>query len=133
MNDAEKVIDKVSQLRLAGIRVSIDDFGTRYSSLNYLRRFPVSSIKIDQSFVRDLIPNYAPAIIDAIIGISQSFSLDVLAEGVETEIQCQTLSKLGCDKMQGFYFSRPLPAPAIEAMLVSGKFPLCTSILETKH
>jgi diguanylate cyclase (GGDEF)-like protein/PAS domain S-box-containing protein len=133
MNDAEKVIDKVSQLRLAGIRVSIDDFGTRYSSLNYLRRFPVSSIKIDQSFVRDLIPNYAPAIIDAIIGISHSFSLDVLAEGVETEDQCQELSKLGCDKMQGFYFSRPLPAAAIETMLISGKFPLGASTANTKH
>jgi diguanylate cyclase (GGDEF)-like protein len=133
MNDAEKVIDKVSQLRLAGIRVSIDDFGTRYSSLNYLRRFPVSSIKIDQSFVRDLIPNYAPAIIDAIIGISHSFSLDVLAEGVETENQCQELSKLGCDKMQGFYFSRPLPAAAIESMLISGKFPLSASIANSKH
>jgi EAL domain-containing protein (putative c-di-GMP-specific phosphodiesterase class I) len=133
MNDAEKVIDKVSQLRLAGIRVSIDDFGTRYSSLNYLRRFPVSSIKIDQSFVRDLIPNYAPAIIDAIIGISHSFSLDVLAEGVETENQCQELSKLGCDKMQGFYFSRPLPAAAIETMLISGKFPLGASTANTKH
>jgi EAL domain-containing protein (putative c-di-GMP-specific phosphodiesterase class I) len=120
-------------LRLAGIRVSIDDFGTRYSSLNYLRRFPVSSIKIDQSFVRDLIPNYAPAIIDAIIGISHSFSLDVLAEGVETENQCQELSKLGCDKMQGFYFSRPLPAAAIESMLISGKFPLSASIANSKH
>ena len=124
MNDAEKVIDKVSQLRQLGIQVSIDDFGTRYSSLNYLRRFQVSSIKIDQSFVRDLLPNHSPAIIDAIIGIGHSFSLDVLAEGVETELQCRALRKLGCDKMQGFYFSRPLPAASIQAMLASGEFPL---------
>jgi diguanylate cyclase (GGDEF)-like protein/PAS domain S-box-containing protein len=124
MNDAEKVIEKVSQLRQLGIQVSIDDFGTRYSSLNYLRRFPVSSIKIDQSFVRDLLPNHSPAIIDAIIGIGHSFSLDVLAEGVETELQCRALRKLGCDKMQGFYFSRPLPAARIQAMLASGEFPL---------
>jgi EAL domain-containing protein (putative c-di-GMP-specific phosphodiesterase class I) len=124
MNDAEKVIEKVSLLRHEGIHVSIDDFGTRYSSLNYLRRFPVNSIKIDQSFVRDLVPNHAPAIITAIIGISQSYSLDVLAEGVETEGQLNQLSSLGCDKMQGFYFSRPLTATAAERLLVSGVFPV---------
>jgi EAL domain-containing protein (putative c-di-GMP-specific phosphodiesterase class I) len=104
MNDAEKVIEKVSQLRQLGIQVSIDDFGTRYSSLNYLRRFPVSSIKIDQSFVRDLLPNHSPAIIDAIIGIGHSFSLDVLAEGVETELQCRALRKTGLRQDAGVLF-----------------------------
>ncbi|MBP7523403.1 MAG: EAL domain-containing protein [Propionivibrio sp.] len=118
MKDAESVITKVRQLRQAGLHVAIDDFGTRYSSLNYLRRFAVSRIKIDQSFVRDLRGNDdSTAIIQAILGIAKSFNLRILAEGVETEIQRQTLSRLGCDEMQGYFFSRPLSATALDAFL----------------
>lgn len=109
MKDAESVIAKVRLLRNAGLLVAIDDFGTRYSSLNYLRRFSVSRIKIDQSFVRDLrASDDSTAIIQAILGIAKSFNLNILAEGVETEMQRQTLSRLGCDEMQGYLFSRPL-------------------------
>lgn len=123
MKDAEKVIEKVRQLRRNGMRVSIDDFGTRYSSLNYLRRFSVSSIKIDQSFVRDLNSgNNSSAIIRAILGIAQSFGLHVLAEGVESEEQRQILSDLGCDRMQGFLFSGPLPVAQLEAFVETGAF-----------
>lgn len=118
MKDAEAVIAKVRQLRRAGLQISIDDFGTRYSSLNYLRRFSVSCIKIDQSFVRDLSASYdSTAIIQAILGIARSFDLRILAEGIETEIQMQALSELGCDEMQGYFFSRPLPVPALEEFL----------------
>ena len=121
MKDAETIIAKVRQLRRNGILVSIDDFGTRYSSLNYLRRFSVSSLKIDQSFVRDIgLGNCSNAIIRAILGIGKSFGLRVLAEGVETEVQQQTLLELGCDEMQGFRFSRPLPALQLEAFLAEG-------------
>ena len=120
MRDAEAIIGKVQQLRQAGLRVSIDDFGTRYSSLNYLRRFPVSCIKIDQSFVRDLgNGSDALAIINAIAGIAQSFDLHLLAEGVETAEQMKLLGELGCQEMQGFFFSRPLPIDALEQYLAS--------------
>lgn len=118
MKDAEAIIAKVRQLRRTGMRISIDDFGTRYSSLNYLRRFSVSSLKIDQAFVRDIsLGHGSNAIIHAILGIAHSFGLHVLAEGVETEAQKQALLRLGCDEMQGFLFSRPLPAAQVEAFL----------------
>jgi EAL domain-containing protein (putative c-di-GMP-specific phosphodiesterase class I) len=118
LQDVSGVIEKNRLLRERGIRISIDDFGTRYSSLNYLRRFPVNAIKIDQSFVRDLSAeqNFSP-IIHAIIGIARGFGLHLVAEGVETAFQKETLHKLGCDEMQGFLFSRPLPASEAELLL----------------
>jgi diguanylate cyclase (GGDEF)-like protein/PAS domain S-box-containing protein len=119
MKDAESIIAKVRQLRRAGINISIDDFGTRYSSLNYLRRFSISSIKIDQSFVRDLSASHdSTAIILAVLGIANSFGLRVLAEGIETEAQMQALGKLGCDEMQGFFFSYPLTSRELDDFLV---------------
>ena len=125
MKDAEKNISIVKQLRNCGLRVSIDDFGTRYSSLNYLRRFPITSIKIDQSFVRDLNPtNYSStSIIHAISCIARSFGLRILAEGVETEAQRKLLSDLACNDMQGFLFSQPLPAAEFEHFLNASAFP----------
>ncbi|HJV35790.1 GGDEF/EAL domain-containing response regulator [Geomonas sp.] len=115
VEDVSGVIDKMRLLRDRGIRISIDDFGTRYSSLNYLRRFPINAIKIDQSFVRDLSEekNSTP-IIHAIIGVARGFGLNLVAEGVETEYQMRTLHELGCDEMQGFLFSRPVPAAEVE-------------------
>ncbi len=108
MDDAEKVIDKVRQLREHGIRVSIDDFGTRYSSLNYLRRFAVHTVKIDQSFVGDIANAGDPSpVISAIVNIAHGFRLEVLAEGVETGAQRDALVAMGCDVMQGFYFCPP--------------------------
>lgn len=125
LNDAEKNIDLVKQLRRDGLMVSIDDFGTRYSSLNYLRRFPINSIKIDQSFVRDLTPYNlsSTSIIHAISSIARSFGLRTLAEGVETQTQRQLLSALACDNMQGFLFSKPLSAKDFEEFLINGAFP----------
>jgi diguanylate cyclase (GGDEF)-like protein/PAS domain S-box-containing protein len=121
MKDAEAIIGKVRQLRRTGMRVSIDDFGTRYSSLNYLRRFSVSSLKIDQSFVRDIgLGDSSNTIIHAILALARSFGLHVLAEGVETEAQKLALLSLGCNEMQGFLFSRPLPASQLEVFLDNG-------------
>ena len=121
MKDAESVIAKVRQLRRTGMGISIDDFGTRYSSLNYLRRFSVSSIKIDQSFVRDIgLGHGSDAIVHAIVGIARSFGLHVLAEGVENETQRAALLALGCDEMQGYLFSQPLPADQLDAFLARG-------------
>ncbi len=125
MRDAEKNINLVQHLRANGLRVSIDDFGTRFSSLNYLRRFPLSSIKIDQSFVRDLTPKNrgSMAIIHAIACIARSFGLRTLAEGVEIESQLQLLAELSCHEMQGYLFSRPLVADDFEAFISTGPFP----------
>jgi diguanylate cyclase (GGDEF)-like protein/PAS domain S-box-containing protein len=118
MKDAESVISKVSKLRRAGFNISIDDFGTRYSSLNYLRRFPVSCVKIDQSFIRDLNASQdSQGIIQAILGIARSFNLRILAEGIETNMQAQTLMALGCTEMQGYFFSHPLTSTALEQYL----------------
>jgi diguanylate cyclase (GGDEF)-like protein/PAS domain S-box-containing protein len=118
LQDVSGVIEKMRLLRERGIRLSIDDFGTRYSSLNYLRRFPVNTIKIDQSFVRDLSAEQKSSpIIHAIVGIARGFGLHLVAEGVETAFQKETLHELGCDEMQGFLFSRPLPAAEAELLL----------------
>lgn len=118
LHDVSGVIDKMRILREQGVRISIDDFGTRYSSLNYLRRFPINTIKIDQSFVRDLSENKPVSpIIHAIIGIARGFGLHLVAEGVETTFQMNTLIDLGCDEMQGFLFSKPLPAANVEQLL----------------
>jgi EAL domain-containing protein (putative c-di-GMP-specific phosphodiesterase class I) len=111
LHDVSSVIEKMRMLRDRGIRISIDDFGTGYSSLNYLRRFPISSIKLDQTFVRDLDESrQCSPIISAIVGIADGFDLNLLAEGVETDFQRRFLQDLGCDEMQGYLFSRPLPA-----------------------
>jgi diguanylate cyclase (GGDEF)-like protein/PAS domain S-box-containing protein len=108
-------------LREKGIRVAIDDFGTGYSSLSYLRRFPVDAIKIDQSFVRQ-IGNGGDdrALVTAIIKMAQSLKLRVVAEGVETRDQLTFLRAQACDEAQGYYFSRPLPAPQFAALLETG-------------
>jgi len=119
MHDDSGVIDKLRRLRERGIHISIDDFGTRYSSLNYLRRFPVNTIKIDKSFTRDLDERRSSIpIINAIIGIARGFGLHLLAEGVETAFQMKTLQELGCEEMQGFFFSKPLPAHEVEILLL---------------
>ncbi|NTV70348.1 MAG: EAL domain-containing protein [Azonexaceae bacterium] len=111
MKDAENIVARVKHLRSTGVHISIDDFGTRYSSLSYLRRFSVSRIKIDQSFVRDLRTSHDSfAIIQAIVGIAKNFDLHVIVEGVETELQVAILRQLGCNEMQGYFFSRPLPS-----------------------
>ena len=111
MEDPESVIAILTQLQGLGIQLSIDDFGTGYSSLSHLKRFPVTSLKIDQSFVRELDQEAnASAIVKAIISIGHSLDMKVIAEGVETEQQMSFLVENGCDGMQGFLFSRPLTA-----------------------
>lgn len=110
MQDAAGVAAKVRQLREAGLSVAIDDFGTGYSALAYLQKFPVSTLKIDRSFVRDLEGPATNPIISAITGIARGFGLQLIAEGVERAEQVETLRTLGCDVMQGYFFARPAPA-----------------------
>ena len=124
LRDVSLVIDKMKMLHEHGIRISIDDFGTRYSSLNYLRQFPIDSIKIDKSFVCDLCEGEDTSpIIHAIIGIAKGFGLHLVVEGVETPHQLKVLHDLGCDEMQGYFFSKPLPAAAVECLLLDSSFP----------
>lgn len=118
MHDPEVVIAMLQQLEALGVQLSIDDFGTGYSSLNYLKRFPVRSLKIDQSFVRELGQDAnAAAIVKAVISLGHSLDLQVIAEGVETADQLAFLMENRCDAMQGFLFSRPLGADAFIALL----------------
>ncbi len=118
MGDIERSVKTLKQLRELGIWLALDDFGTGYSSLNYLKRFPVNMLKIDQSFVQDVISNSdSAAVTDAIIALAKSLRLKITAEGVETQEQLEYLQMQGCDEGQGFYFSRPVPADIIAAML----------------
>ncbi len=114
MSNIEGNIRKLSQLKALGIYISIDDFGTAYSSLNYLKRLPVNSLKIDRSFIQDIdSPQQQTnniAIVRSIIALGKNMELQVVAEGVETAKQAAILQDIGCDEAQGFYFSKPLPA-----------------------
>lgn len=118
MQDAETTAVTLHALREMGIQIALDDFGTGHSSLSYLRSFPVSTLKIDHSFVRDLMIDPNDATITAtILAMATSLRLRVIAEGVETEDQLAFLKEHGCDQAQGFLFSRPLPAGEFEEML----------------
>ena len=118
MHDPECAVKALRRLREMGVRVSIDDFGTGYSSLSYLKRFEIDKLKIDRSFVSD-IPHDANdmAIAGAVIALGKSLKLRVVAEGVETRGQFEFLRSQGCDDIQGYYFSRPVAAAAIDELL----------------
>ena len=119
MHDPEGAISVMDRLHEHGIRMSIDDFGTGYSSLNYLKKFKVYKIKIDQSFIRELDSRAEDrAIVAAIISMSKSLGLLTIAEGVEMSEQLAFLSEQGCNEAQGYYYSKPLPAAECEAFLV---------------
>lgn len=112
----------LSQLRAVGAHIAIDDFGTGYSSLSYLKQFPFDTLKIDRQFVQNIGQNPEnSAIVLATIQMAHSLSLKVIAEGVETESELDFLRKQGCDEIQGYYYSRPLPASDFEKLLASGK------------
>ena len=118
MKDLQNVIPSLHRLNEIGVEISIDDFGTGYSSLSYLTVLPISELKIDRSFVRDLgMTPQSSAVVTAIIALARSLGLRVIAEGVETMRQMDVLHRLGCRVMQGFLFSRPQPAEAIETWL----------------
>jgi EAL domain-containing protein (putative c-di-GMP-specific phosphodiesterase class I) len=118
IQDVEQAVIISRQLKEMGIQLAIDDFGIGYSSLNYLKRFPIDCLKIDRSFVNDITTDPDDAMIAAaIIAIAHSLQLSVIAEGVETAEQLSFLRAQGCDAMQGYYFSRPLPVAQVTALL----------------
>jgi diguanylate cyclase (GGDEF)-like protein/PAS domain S-box-containing protein len=120
--DVEKVISTINQLKAAGVRLSIDDFGTGYSSLSYLKRFRVDTLKIDQSFVRNMLADQDDAtIVLAVISLAHNLKFKVIAEGVETAQHCQFLRLNRCDEIQGYHFSKPVPAAAMAELLRAGK------------
>jgi EAL domain-containing protein (putative c-di-GMP-specific phosphodiesterase class I) len=118
VENIEAVIATMTELRSHGLRFSLDDFGTGYSSLAYLRRLPLDQLKIDRSFVRDMLVDVASgAIAQTIISLGRVMGLPVIAEGVETEEQRDFLAGLGCNSFQGYLFSRPLPLEEFELLL----------------
>ena len=118
MQDTERAVLMLEQLREMDIRIAIDDFGTGYSSLAYLKRFPLNVLKIDQSFIKDITVNpQDAAITTAIIALARSLGLEVIAEGVETHEHLMVLRQKGCDLMQGYFFSRPVPADDFAKLL----------------
>ncbi|MFC7514237.1 putative bifunctional diguanylate cyclase/phosphodiesterase [Herbaspirillum sp. GCM10030257] len=121
MDDIDHAITVLNQLHAMGVQISIDDFGTGYSSLSYLKRLSIQVLKIDQSFVRDIPDDLDDcAIVSTIILLAHNLKLKVIAEGVETEEQLAFLRDRGCDVMQGYYFSRPLPAAQLTTILCNG-------------
>jgi EAL domain-containing protein (putative c-di-GMP-specific phosphodiesterase class I) len=111
MHDPDEAVVTLCLLHNMGIGVSIDDFGTGYSSLGHLKRFPLSSLKIDRAFVSDITENPEDAAIArAILAMAHSLNLKTVAEGVETEKQLEFLREIGCDEVQGYYLAKPLPA-----------------------
>ncbi len=125
MIDVEQNIKKLHRLRDLGIKIAIDDFGTAYSSLNYLKRLPVTSLKIDQSFVRDIDDLHDvtsnTAVIRAVIALGKSMGFNLVAEGVETEVQLAFLRHHACDEIQGFLFAKPMPAAEAEPLIKQSK------------
>lgn len=118
MGNPEEAIQILKQISNLGIELAIDDFGTGYSSLVYLKHLPLNKLKIDQAFIKDL-PNSEEdvAIARAVIALAKSLNLKVIAEGVETQEQKEFIVKNGCDNIQGYFYSKPVPAHEFEKIL----------------
>ncbi len=120
MENTQRTIASLQRLRAMGVKISIDDFGTGYSSLAYLRRFPLDTLKIDIAFIREVTSNPQDAAITrTIIELAHGLGLLVVAEGVETAAQLAFLKEAGCDQIQGYLYSRPLPVEALEQLLLA--------------
>ncbi|HEY9850268.1 MAG TPA: bifunctional diguanylate cyclase/phosphodiesterase [Leptolyngbyaceae cyanobacterium] len=118
MDNVEKSMSVLQQLHELGIQLALDDFGTGYSSLNYLRRFPIDTLKIDRSFVREIVSNsHDAAVTNTIITLAKSLDLNITAEGVETKEQYEYIKAQGCHEIQGYYFSPPITSLAMTALL----------------
>ena len=123
IQDVNQPLEILGQLRARGIRLALDDFGTGYSSLSYLKRFPLQILKIDRSFVKDLTMNHSSeTLVETIISMARSLDMEIVAEGVEGRQQLDFLSRRGVGRVQGYYFSAPLPAAEFRSLLEQGPF-----------
>ena len=122
MRDFAESARQMKRLKRLGVRIAIDDFGTGYSSLSYLHRLPINVLKIDRSFMENLNePDGTGPIVEAVVSMAHTLGLHVVAEGVETAEQLDTLVHRGCDLIQGYYFSRPLDAVMASDFLLCGR------------
>ena len=127
MSDTDRAIQTLEDLHDLGVTVAVDDFGTGYSSLSYLQRFPLSRLKIDRSFVKDIcVDDKGTSIANAVVQLGHGLGLIVIAEGVETTAQAALLSTMGCDEVQGYLYSKPVSAAGalnviIQAHKASGR------------
>ena len=120
MDHPELMITELHKIKRLGITIAMDDFGSGYSSLNYLKRLPVDVLKIDRSFICDIESDPDDsAIVSGIIGLAKSLGMKTVAEGVETEDQREILQQLGCDNYQGYLYSKPLPARLFAKKILS--------------
>jgi len=118
LDNVSATIEKMNQLKHAGVEFALDDFGTGYSSLSYLTQLPLSQLKIDQSFVRNIgLKENDDIIVQTIIGMANSLGIKIIAEGVESEAQHKFLEKLGCPLFQGYLFGKPMPIAEFEQLL----------------
>jgi EAL domain-containing protein (putative c-di-GMP-specific phosphodiesterase class I) len=118
LEDIEEAIDKMTALKEIGVRFSMDDFGTGYSSLQYIKRLPINQLKIDQSFVRDILTDSGDAMmVQTIVAMARNFGYEVIAEGVEEHAQLSPLIARGCDTFQGYLFSRPVAIAEFERLI----------------
>ena len=121
MEHSDKALNVISELRTLGISFCTDDFGTGYSSLSYLHQFPFERLKIDRSFINKMnTESKSEAIVRTILLLGQNLNIEVVAEGIETEIQLERLRALGCKLGQGYLFAKPIPAPDIEKLFCDG-------------
>lgn len=121
LQDSERALVVLNDLKRLGLTLALDDFGTGYSSLSYLRRFPVDVVKIDRTFVAELGGDQASlAIVSAVVDLAHALGLTVVAEGVETPGQHREVAALGCDACQGYHFARPMPADEMDALMLDG-------------
>jgi EAL domain-containing protein (putative c-di-GMP-specific phosphodiesterase class I) len=124
LQNKETTLELLHQLRALGVRIAMDDFGTGYSSLTYLQCFPFDKIKIDRSFVKDITENTGSLnIVRAVAALANGMGMTATAEGVETSEQLDKITSEGCTEMQGYLFSKPLPAGEIERLFLSGREP----------
>jgi EAL domain-containing protein (putative c-di-GMP-specific phosphodiesterase class I) len=121
MDSPAMAAEVLRDLRDFGVKVYLDDFGTGYSSLSHLHNLPVDALKIDSSFVKSLLLEDRPLIVESILALARTLGTSVVAEGVESLVQARELHRLGCRQAQGFYFSKPLPMAAVEELLAANQ------------
>ncbi len=122
IRDVDRTFRVLAELRALGIQILMDDFGTGYSALSYLERFPFDKVKIDRSFTQKVSSSpAAKAVIEAVVSLCKALGMGIVAEGVETQEQMELLSELGCTHLQGYYFSKPQPADALEYLSVGSR------------